>query len=496
MKTSAATYAPDLKRRTLVQLAHRTSPANPEAEQAVLGAILVRPEVLDRVTEILKPGDFYREAHGCIFRAMLDLSGRGNPVDLVTVTALLKERGQLERVGGPVFLAALSEQVGFATNADYYAGLVHDKAVLRQYQELGQNLIEEGGRPGTSPTDLHLFVESQLHDIASRNGNSKKGLDLGPTIREASDFISLDIPERRSFLYPFMREFSIGMITSNRGTGKTMLAMSICDAVTRGAGFGPWEGGQPANCLYVDGEMVAQDIIERLGYFPTSNRPAQLFILSDHFATMKGFPGASLLNPEWRTGIKEFCLSHAIKLVVFDNLASLTPGIDENSAQEWGPVAKYFLELRFSGIAPLSLHHTGKAGWQRGTHAREDALDYSILLEHPNDYSPDHGCHFLLTFTKVRVRQSDAHLIAPVDFRLQKDPAGDYVWTWKHVKPQNQRAVLEMLDRGLKQQEIADAIGITRSRVAQIKAKGIKDGWLSEKGRLTEMGILKINELT
>ena len=98
-----------------------TPPANPEAEQSVLGAILVRPEVLDRVADVIGPADFYREAHGRIYQAMLDLYGRGEPVDLVTVTALLKERGQLEGVGGPVFLAGLSEQVGFATNADYYA---------------------------------------------------------------------------------------------------------------------------------------------------------------------------------------------------------------------------------------------------------------------------------------------------------------------------------------------------------------------------------------
>jgi len=117
-----------------------TPPANPEAEQSVLGAILVRPEALDRVAELLTPEDFYRQAHSRIFRGMLDLYGRGEPVDLVTVSALLKERGQLEGVGGPVFLAALSEQVGFATNAEYYANLVHDKAVLRRLLDAGQEI--------------------------------------------------------------------------------------------------------------------------------------------------------------------------------------------------------------------------------------------------------------------------------------------------------------------------------------------------------------------
>ena len=89
---------------------------------------------------MIDPEDFYREAHGRIYQAMLDLYGRGEPVDLVTVTALLKERGQLEGVGGPVFLAGLSEQVGFATNAEYYANLVRDKAVLRRLLDCTQEI--------------------------------------------------------------------------------------------------------------------------------------------------------------------------------------------------------------------------------------------------------------------------------------------------------------------------------------------------------------------
>ena len=117
-----------------------TPPADPEAEQSVLGAILVRPEVLDDVLEILVPEDFYRQAHGLIFRAMTDLHEAQEPVDLVTVTTYLKDRGQLDGVGGPVFLAALSEQVGFAVNAPAYARRVRDKATLRRLLDTTQKI--------------------------------------------------------------------------------------------------------------------------------------------------------------------------------------------------------------------------------------------------------------------------------------------------------------------------------------------------------------------
>ena len=109
-----------------------TPPANLEAEQSVLGAILLRAQALDQVADLLTPEDFYRPNHGHIFQAMLDLANRGEPVDLVTVTALLKDRGRLEEVGGPVFLANLSEHVGTAANAAHYARLVHEKSVVRR----------------------------------------------------------------------------------------------------------------------------------------------------------------------------------------------------------------------------------------------------------------------------------------------------------------------------------------------------------------------------
>ena len=143
-----------------------TPPANPEAEQSVLGAILVRPEAMDRVSDILEPEDFYREAHGRIFQAMMDLYRRGEPVDLVTVTALLKERGQLDGVGGPVFLADLSEQVGFATNADYYARMVHDKAVLRRLLACTQEIAATCLGPVEDVAEFLDDAEQRVFEVA------------------------------------------------------------------------------------------------------------------------------------------------------------------------------------------------------------------------------------------------------------------------------------------------------------------------------------------
>ena len=143
-----------------------TPPANLEAEQSVLGAILLRSQTLDQVADLLTPADFYRSSHGDIFQGMLDLWSRGEPVDLVTVTALLKERGRLEDVGGPVFLAALSEHVGTAANAAYYARLVHEKAVLRRLLECSQNIAQACLAPVEDVEEFLDRAESEIFRVA------------------------------------------------------------------------------------------------------------------------------------------------------------------------------------------------------------------------------------------------------------------------------------------------------------------------------------------
>jgi replicative DNA helicase len=143
-----------------------TPPANLEAEQAVLGAILIMPGALDQVADILAPQDFYRSGHGDIYQAMLDLSERAEPVDLATVTFLLKERGQLEAVGGPVFLAALSEHVGIAANIAYYARVVHEKAVLRRLLDISYKISQGCLSPVEDVGEFLDRTESEIFKVA------------------------------------------------------------------------------------------------------------------------------------------------------------------------------------------------------------------------------------------------------------------------------------------------------------------------------------------
>lgn len=119
--------------KTVIQPSgYRLPPQNIEAEQCILGGILIEDQALLKVIEFLRPEDFYKEAHSIIYDAALDLFNRNEPQDLVTVHNALKAKGKLEEVGGAAYLAEITETMPVAANIGYYGKIVWDKAVLRK----------------------------------------------------------------------------------------------------------------------------------------------------------------------------------------------------------------------------------------------------------------------------------------------------------------------------------------------------------------------------
>ena len=109
--------------------------------------------------------------------------------------------------------------------------------------------------------------------------------------------------------------------------------------------------------------MAAQDMQRRAKEINVGdNAIEQIIIYSDAFATSQGLKRANLLDDHWRDGMKRLMLDKGVKLWVADNIASLTPGIDENKKEYWDPINSWLLDLRFAGIATILLHHVGKSG--------------------------------------------------------------------------------------------------------------------------------------
>jgi replicative DNA helicase len=110
----------------------RVPPNNIEAEQSVLGAMLLDKNAISTASEILRSGDFYKEAHGHIFDSIMDLYDRDEPVDLVTLVDNLRSKGILETIGGITYLSNLVSSVPTTANVKYYAKIVEDKSTLRK----------------------------------------------------------------------------------------------------------------------------------------------------------------------------------------------------------------------------------------------------------------------------------------------------------------------------------------------------------------------------
>lgn len=250
-------------------------------------------------------------------------------------------------------------------------------------------------------------------DVIAAEQDQKEKLNIRPAILENEEFLSLKLPEKTVYLDPWLVAQCILLISGFRGTGKTWLALSLLIAIAKRIAFGPWSVQNSVPCLYLDGEMAAQDVqLRTMQLDQTGEKENPLYIYSDAYASSLGLPRASLLNSDWRLTMKDILLELGVKVWVIDNLASLTPGIDENSKKDWDPINNWLLDLRFAGITTILLHHTNKAGGQRGTSAREDNIDISIMLNQPPGYSAEDGASFIMNFTKSRVATDKLSKIA------------------------------------------------------------------------------------
>ncbi|GGK93567.1 hypothetical protein GCM10012284_29350 [Mangrovihabitans endophyticus] len=169
----------------------KSPPQDIAAEQSVLGGMLLSKDAIADVVEILKTPDFYRPMHATIFDTILDLYGRGEPADGVTVAAALADSGSLQRVGGVPYLHTLMESVPTAANASYYARIVSERAVLRRLVEAGTKIVQlgygTGGNGGRDVDDIVDLAQQAVYDVTEKRVSedfAALGDMLQPTLDE------------------------------------------------------------------------------------------------------------------------------------------------------------------------------------------------------------------------------------------------------------------------------------------------------------------------
>jgi replicative DNA helicase len=251
----------------------RTPPQNIDAEQSVLGGMLLSKDAIADVIEALRPTDFYRPAHQIVCEAILDLYGRGEPADAITVSAELIRTGQIARVGGASYLHTLMSSVPTAANAGYYAEIVAEQAILRRLVEAGTKVVQLGYGAASGASDLTGSVDdvvdraqAAVYEVTERRSSEDYILVeklIGPTLDEierigASGGVGTGIPTGFADLDQITNGLHPGQmvtIAGRPGSGKSTLALDIArSAAVRNS--------QPTAIFSL--EMGRQEIMMRL----------------------------------------------------------------------------------------------------------------------------------------------------------------------------------------------------------------------------------------
>jgi replicative DNA helicase len=247
-------------------LTDRLPPQNIEAEQSVIGSVLLDNEVLHEVVTFLGVNDFYRDSHQIIYRAILDLYDLGKAIDAITLADELTRRGQFEAVGGDETLARILDSVPHAANAKYHAQIVRQKAVSRMLIEAANEILRDGYSNNYTAEQLLELAERKVFEIAE---DQTKGdtVELKDVVTKAMDRIALRSESRHPVTGVATGFFELDDITggfqadqliilaARPSMGKTALALNICDHAAV---------ANQTPVLFVSLEMGQLELAERL----------------------------------------------------------------------------------------------------------------------------------------------------------------------------------------------------------------------------------------
>lgn len=330
--------------------------------------------------------------------------------------------------------------------------------------------------------ERELGADPALTDAIMRTG--RKGQQAG--VREPSNsgaisqreplrvvdlqsFLAMEIPPREAMLAPWLPTKGLAMLYAKRGTGKTYLSLSIGYAVAGGGSVFGWSAPKPRKVLYLDGEMLAAPLQERLAAIvkgsPYEPAPGMFTIITPDLQS-RGMPDLATLGGQ--AALAEVMPSDT-ELIIVDSLSSLVRGESgENDAESWLPIAQWALAQRVAGRSILFLHHANRRGEQRGTSRKEDELDTVLVLRPPSAYEPNQEARFEAHIEKSRSLCAE---FKPLEAQLVGAEGGGVTWTWKPLQQTQAERIRQMVEDGMSKREIAEELHVNRSTVYRALAR-------------------------
>ena len=362
----------------------RTAPWSAEAEQAVLGAMLLDQDAALRAAELVDDSMFYREAHRRLFRAMLGLTERRVVIDHVTLRDELLRRGELESAGGLEYLAELVDAVPTAANIEFHARIVRDKAILRRLIETSTSIITEAYDGHSTANELLDVAESRIFKISQQRGDegfTRIKEMLWPTMERIetlqrsgkaitgvpSGFVDLDA------MTSGFQPSELVVVAARPSMGKTAFCLNIAaNAAAEGQGVAIFSLEMSKEALVqrmltatarVDSQRVRQGTL-RDSDFTQLARAAG--ILQTYQLWIDDTPSITLL--EMRSKARRLKIDNDLRLVVVDYLQLMrSPEYSENRVQEISDISRSLKALaRELDIPVIALSQLSRASEQRG----------------------------------------------------------------------------------------------------------------------------------
>jgi len=325
---------------------------------SVLGGVLLENEALNKALEILRPEDFYRDAHRKIFNALINLSEKGEPADLVTLTAVLQQRGELDVVGGSAYLATLVDYVPTAANIVYYCRMVKDKAISRRLIQVATDIATRGYEGGDVEADLD-WAEKSIFEIAGTKAKpsyfSTREImkETFKTIEKLYDRKELITGVPTGFndldlMTAGLQGGDLIIIAARPSMGKTAFCLNIVEHAAL-------RTEKPVPCIVFSLEMGKEQLVQRLlcsvsrvdasrlrtGHLGESDWPKLTNgagLLSEAPIFIDDTPSISVL--ELRAKARRLKAEHDLGLVVVDYLQLMQGRNAENRQQEISEISR------------------------------------------------------------------------------------------------------------------------------------------------------------
>ncbi len=394
----------------------RLPPQNLEAEQAVLGSMLLEEDAVVRATELLKPEAFYKEAHRQLFDAVRTLYQDDIPVDLVTLTDILNKKGQLDSVGGASYLTTLVSTVPTAANIEYYCGIVRHKSILRSLIQVSTRIATDCYAGTESPEVLLDQAETKIFEIAASR-NKRDAVAMKEIIKDSIEQIDALYRNKGSLTgvttgYKDLDSQLSGMnpadliiVAGRPAMGKSSFALCVAEAAAlsgAGAAIFSLEMSkenvvQRMLCSYarINAHAVRSGMLSAKDWPKLTDAAGKL---SEVPIFVDDTPGVSIL--ELRAKARRLKAKHDIGLVVVDYLQLMDAPSSESRQQEISVISRGLKGLaRELSIPVIALSQLSRAAERRDSFrprlsdlresgAIEQDADVVLMLFREEYYNP------------------------------------------------------------------------------------------------------------